>query len=98
MKGSESTMPVNGAETLIDAKTTQSPVGDGRNARAIADSKPLRREVPRRGAGAIGKTIQRQAERSASSWPAEAAAGMSRRSAASAPPKPKPSLTRFAKE
>ena len=39
MKGSEPTMPVNGAETLVDAKTTQPLVSDGRNARAIADSK-----------------------------------------------------------
>ena len=39
MKGSEPTMPVNGAETLVDTKTTQPPVGDGRNSRATADSK-----------------------------------------------------------
>ncbi len=39
MKGSEPTMPVNGAETLVDTKTTQPPAGDGRNSRAIADSK-----------------------------------------------------------
>jgi hypothetical protein len=47
MKGSEPTMPVNGAETLADSKTTQPPVGDGRNARAAADSKapPLSKRV-----------------------------------------------------
>ncbi len=50
MKGSEPTMPVNGAETLVDAKTTQPPVGDGRNARATADSKapPSRGAATRR--------------------------------------------------
>lgn len=50
MKGSEPTMPVNGAETPIDAKTTQPLVGDGRNARAIADSKapPSRGAASRR--------------------------------------------------
>ena len=52
-------MPVNGAEPIVDSKTTQPPVGDGRNSRAVADSKRLRREVRRHGAGAIGKTIQR---------------------------------------
>ena len=50
MKGSEATMPVNGAETLADAKTTQPPVSDGRSARTIADSKapPSRGAATRR--------------------------------------------------
>ena len=39
MKGSETTMPVNGAETLVDAKAIQSAVGTGRDARATAESK-----------------------------------------------------------
>ena len=50
MKASEPTMPVNGAEALIDTKTTQPPVGDGRNARATAESKapPSRGTATRR--------------------------------------------------
>jgi hypothetical protein len=50
MKGSEPTMPVNGAETLVDTKTTQPSVGDGRNTRSTADSKapPSRGTTTRR--------------------------------------------------
>ena len=50
MKGSETTMPVNGAETLVDTKTTQPSVGDARNTRATADSKapPSRGTTTRR--------------------------------------------------
>ena len=50
MKGSEPTMPVNGTETLVDTKTAQPPVGDGRIARATADSKapPSRGTATRR--------------------------------------------------
>lgn len=50
MKASEPTMPVNGAEIPVDSKTTQPSVGDGRTARATADSKvpPSRGTVTRR--------------------------------------------------
>jgi hypothetical protein len=50
MKGSEPTMPVNGTETLVDTKTAQPPVGDGRIARTTADSKapPSRGTATRR--------------------------------------------------
>jgi hypothetical protein len=39
MKGSEQTMPVNGAETIADSKGTQPPAGEGRGTRVVADSK-----------------------------------------------------------
>jgi hypothetical protein len=43
MKGSEQTMPVNGAETIADSKSTQPPAGEGRGTRVVADSKTLSR-------------------------------------------------------
>jgi hypothetical protein len=39
MKGSEQTMPVNGAETIADSKSAQPPAGEGRGTRVVADSK-----------------------------------------------------------
>src|ERR1700691_3099275 len=39
MKGSEQTMPANGAELIADSKITQSPPGEARSARAVAGSR-----------------------------------------------------------
>ena len=84
MKRSEQTMPVNGAEPIADSKTTQPPVGDGK--RCAGHCGRQSDSAERRGDAAparFGKTIQRQAERNASFWPAEAATVTSRRSVAS---------------
>jgi hypothetical protein len=58
MKGSDHTMPANGAEPIADSKSTQPPTTDGKGSRVISDT---RTTLPR------GTTARRRRDRQDSS-------------------------------
>jgi hypothetical protein len=97
MKGSDHTMPANGAEPIADSRPTQPQPLTGRVRGLSRIQKQRCREARQRAAGVIGKTVQRQTERNASFCPAEATTVVFRLSVGSVVPKPKPSLMRFVK-